>query len=354
MEEVLNIISESYCRNLTCGPNKVIVNTLKGLDKIGYPYVINKNIRYFKYNWIHDSVRGLIETGLYKKPALIGPNIVVLPKDLPRFRPVLTNCIYLHPSQWCVDVWKQIGFSECQVRPWPVGIDAADFYKTKRDPSGKEIMIYYKRRDPLLLDKAISIVKSIGFNPLIIKYGEYNEGQYKQILSKCKFGIWLGISESQGIGLQEAMASGLPLIVCDVNSLFESANEDDYKFPEKLRNFKPTSAPYFEDRCGIIINDFSKLKESIVEMSSNLSFYRPHDFIIDNFSLEKQAMELLSFFDILEPWLQNHSAKSSKGKDHGNFQSSFQGRIIYLIFIIILKTKTLFRILIKHLETRLT
>ena len=342
MKEPLNIISDSYSLDIVGGPNKVIANTIKGLEKIGYPFEINKDILDCRHIWIHDSPKGLIEVALRKIPAVIGPNIVVLPKDLPRFRPDLTNCIYLHPSPWCVDVWKEIGFSECLLKSWAVGIDTEDFDVKKSFSAENEVMIYFKRREPILLKQTIATVKNMGLNPLVVRYGEYNENQYKQILSKSKFGIWIGTSESQGIALLEALSTGLPLIVCNVNSLFESAIEDDYKFPEKLRSFKPTSAPYFDERCGIIINDFSKLKESINEILINISNYKPREFIIENLSLEKQAKELLSFFDIIDQKSPNILTTSIIGKGTGIFTPSYNGRIIYLIFIISRKTKTMF------------
>ena len=347
MKEPLNIISDSYKLDIVGGPNKVIVNTIKGLTKIGYPFEINKDIRNFRYNWIHDSPEGLIEVGLCGIPAVIGPNIAVLPKDLPWFRPALTNCIYLYPSQWCIDLWKEIGFAECPMHPWPAGIDTEDFNVKRSAANSSDVMIYFKRRDPILLNQAIATVKNMGLIPQVIRFGDYNEGQYKQILPKSKFGIWIGISESQGVGLQEALASGLPLIICDVNSLFESSAKNDYTFPKKLRGFKPTSAPYFDERCGIIINDFSKLEESINEMLTNLSYYNPREFVIENLSLEKQARELLSFFDILDQRSRNFLITSTIGKDPGNFKSSFRGRIIYSIFIMRRKTKTVFRIIKK-------
>jgi len=343
LKEPLNIISESYNLDIVGGPNKVIVNTIKGLIKIGYPFEINRDIRNYRYNWIHDSRKGLIEVGIRSIPAVIGPNMAVLPKDLPRFRPSLANCIYLHPSQWCVDLWKECGYSECNMQPWPAGIDTEDFNIKRNITDSSEVMIYFKRRDPGLLDQAVTLVRSMGLNPLIIRYGEYNDGQYKQILSRCKFGIWIGSSESQGIALQEALASGLPLIVCNVNSLFESTGKDGYRFPEKLRSFKPTSAPYFDERCGILIDDFTKLGASINEFLRNISNYKPGDYIIENLSLEKQAKELLSFFDIPEQTAPHHFTRSAIGKNTGSFKTTFRGGIINAVFLINRKTHTIFK-----------
>jgi hypothetical protein len=349
MKLTLNIISDSYNRVGYGGPNKVIINTLKGLEKIGYPYVINKDIRDYKYNWVHDSVKGLIEVGLNKTPAVIGPNIVVMPKNLPQFRPSLNECIYLHPSQWCIDLWKNSGFDECQMSPWPVGIDTEDFKLTRHPESNGNVMIYFKRRDPVLLNSAISIVKKTGLNPQVIKYGEYNEEQYKKVLSTSKFGVWIGISESQGIGLQEALASGLPLIVCDVNSLFESSDIRDFQFRKNLKGFKPTSVPYFDESCGMIVNDFSRLEESVNEMIKNSSYYNNREFVINNLSIEKIAYDLLSFFEKLEHKNSVNFIFPGKKKSGNNFKLSFRGKLIYSFFLIKRKGKTFFRLAKKRL-----
>ena len=345
MDRTLNIISESFQNQKTGGPNKVIENTLKGLSLIGYPFVLNRDLKDYHYNWIHDSSKGLIEVGLQGIPVVVGPNIAVLPSDLPKFRPPLKNCIYLHPSKWCVEVWKEAGFSECLLKYWPVGIDTRDFFIERHNENDKDVMIYFKRRDRQLLDRAVSIVKKKGLNPLVVEYGSYTEENYKLILSKSKLGIWLGVSESQGIGLQEALASGLPLIVCDVNSLFESSDINDYKFPEKFRNFKPTSAPYFDKRCGIIINDFLKLEGSLNLMLANISDYKPRDFVIENLSLEKQAKDLLSFFQILEHDNDDYFNRPVSDNKSEYFKPSLHGRIIFLVFLLTRKIKTVIRLI---------
>lgn len=352
MKEVLNIISNSLGQEKIGGPNKVILNTLKGLDKISYPYVINRNIGHYKFNWIHDSAKGIIEASLRKIPVVIGPNVVVLPDDLWPLEPFLRGNIYLHPSPWCVDVWKKVGFNECPLYAWPAGIDTENFMLTKRSNSHNNVLIYFKRRDPKLLEQAILQVISSGYNPLVIKYGEYDEDIYKALLSKSLFGIWIGISESQGIALQEALASNLPLIVCDVKSLFEAKGENDYLFPEKLRDFKPTSAPYFDKRCGIIINDISKLGDSIKEMSGNVSSYNPREYIIENLSLEKQATELLSFFDILKQKQPYSSSSEFTEYKRKNYFLSFRGRLIYSFFILWRKSRTAIRLLRKNYVKR--
>lgn len=350
MKEPLNIISESYNNNLIGGPNKVLMNTLKGLTLIDYPYVINKDISEYRYNWVHDSVKGLLDIGLFKIPAVIGPNIVILPKELPHFRASLSKCIYLHPSKWCVDLWKEIGFIESKIFSWPAGIDTDRFFQKRTSDDYNNVLIYFKRRNPLLLDRSIEIVKRAGLNPMVIRYGEYNEDQYIRIISTCKFGIWIGVSESQGIGQLEAMSMGLPLIICDVNSLFESNEFSAYKFPVDLQNFKPTSAPYFDNRCGIIINDFGMLEESVNKMVNAFSLFRPREYILENLSLEKQAIELLSFFEVLKEGHQHFFLKHKTFSKIERFKVTIASGLLNNIYLFNRKIITGFKMLKGILE----
>jgi hypothetical protein len=345
MTNVLNIISDSLYQQGYGGPQKVIHNTIKGLEKISYPYELNKDIRAFKYNWIHDSVKGLIEISLNKIPSVVGPNLVIMPQDLPFLGDGLKDSIYLHPSNWCIDLWEKMNFNNCPMYSWPVGIDTDEFKLESRAGINDNVLIYFKRRNPILLMEASRIVTKMGLNPLVIRYGEYTEAQFKETLSKCRFGIWIGISESQGIGLAEALSTGLPLIVCDVKSLFESSDKKDFHFGKTLRSLKPTSAPYFDERCGIILNDFNYLPSVIDEMLNNITFYNPREYVINNLSLEKQALELLSFFEKIENKIGRTISFPAEEKLPGDFKSSFRGRLIYVFFVARRKTKTLMRLI---------
>lgn len=344
MKEVLNIISDSYNKKIIGGPNKVIVNTLKGLDLVGYPYVLNKNVHNYKMNWIHDSIRGFIEVTNSNIPAVIGPNIFTLPKDIPSFIPLKYNSIYLHPSDWCVDVWKQLNYNRCPLHSWPVGIDTYSFAPSTCR-SSKHVLVYLKKRQPELLEYALKIVSQHGFIPIVIKYGSYNEEDYIKALNIASFGIWIGCSESQGIGLQEALSTNLPLVVCDVNSLLESTQQS-YRFPKYVKDFKATSVPYFDDRCGIILKDIHELNDAISHMSMHLSEYSPRDYILDHLTLEKKALQLLSFFQILkEDRKKQHVLKSNSN----NFKIGNLNKLIYLIYIIHRKVKTVFKLFRNYL-----
>ena len=227
---IINIVSTQINKNQINGPKKVLINTLKGLNYLGIKYVFNRPINEYKYNWIHDDQKAIIEAGFVNKAVLIGPNTAVLPKDLPLLRKKLPkNSIYLHPSQWTKDSWNLLGYKETILELWPAGIDLNKFPKITRNDKIK-VLLYFKQRDLSLLNNAKLILEKLNLEYAVIHYGYYKEEEYLKALNECRFGIWIGCSESQGIGLQEALATNLPLIVLDAISLFDYIPTNSKKY----------------------------------------------------------------------------------------------------------------------------
>ncbi len=301
----INIISKQANRTRITGPKKVLVNALKGLDKIGVNYVFNQSLHEHKYNWIHDDQQAMIEAGFVGRAVLVGPNTAVLPKDLPLFRKKLPqDSVYIHPSKWSAEVWNFLGYNESKLDFWPVGIDMDEFQVVKRENNSK-ILLYFKQREVALLENVQKIITNLGFEYILIHYGFYKEQEYKQALQECKFGVWIGCSESQGIGLQEALATNLPLIVLDATSIFDTVATDsksyyEYNFPKSLKVIKTTTVPYFDEKCGIVIEDLKDLEKSILFMHDNIEIYKPRKFIEENLSLEKSALWFVSFFEKMD------------------------------------------------------
>jgi len=302
---IINIISTQVNRDRVTGPKKVLDNTLKGLDSIGVDYVFNKPINEYEYNWIHDDQKAIIEAGFIGKSVLIGPNTAVLPNDLPLCRKKLSKgSIYIHPSKWSADVWNFLDYKEISLDYWPAGIALDEFQAVNRNNKSK-VLLYFKERDLELLNKSKQILENLDLEYILIHYGFYKEKEYKQALQECKFGIWIGRQESQGIGLQEALATDLPLIVLDAISLFDTVPTDSknyfaYEFPKEIKHIKTSTAPYFDDRCGIKIENIEDLEESIQFMLKNIDNYNPREYIEENLTLEKSAKRLVSYFEKMD------------------------------------------------------
>lgn len=290
---MINIITRDFSR--TRGPNKVVRNLLKGLDKIGYPYVINKDINATKRCYIPNRRAPLLKLRIAKSKVTVGPNVYVLPHDIHWFVS-LKNTIYLQPCEWTAQLWRELGFRRAPIKVRPTGIDTDEFHP-KNGIQKKKILVYHKMRDKAELEMIEKTLQEMRLHYHKIMYGCYKEADYKEAIWQSSFIVWHGRHESQGIAMQEAMACNVPILVCDVKSLFEQRS--GYSWPESLSNFKVTAAPYFDERCGLRMIDLSKLKQSIEYIFDNFSRFFPRDYVVENLSLEGQA---LKFVQLWEYW----------------------------------------------------
>lgn len=124
----------------------------------------------------------------------------------------------------------------------------------------------------------------------------YKENNFKELLGKSRYLIWLGRQESQGIALEETLSCDIPILICDVSSVGHCIGGGELNQEEK--DFKDTtSAEYFDKRCGIKIKDLDEIGEAVDKMEADLHDFSPRKYILENLSLEKQARGLLSFYE---------------------------------------------------------
>lgn len=293
---MINIISSFGDRPSERGPGKVFANLIKGLEKIGYPYVVNMNLDATKRLWIHDSVSALY--GMQRSSAckVAGPNLFLLPTHIPRGIS-LKGSLYLQPSDWAKRVWEAAGFTACPIRIWPVGIDAELFRPSTHKPTNRRVLIYHKQRDAIELQQLTERLDDLQVAHTLIMYGKYTEEEYRQALGSASFVLWHGCHESQGVALQEALASDVPVLVWDVTRLSQSSG--GYRFPEAYDSVQVSSAPYFDDSCGVKIHDLRNLPEALDKMQDPGARFAPRDFVTQHLSLEGQAR---AFVGLWEEW----------------------------------------------------
>ena len=291
---MINIISTQATKKITDGSQKVFANLVKGLDKIGYPYVINRALNATNRLWIHDDVTALRYMHRSKAYKVLGPNLFVMPKDIPR-EIDLNGVQYLQPCEWVRRMWEHVGFDACAIRIWPVGIDTDIFRPSDIKPSDKRIMVYHKRRDTRDLQTILDALYKLGLPYRLVLCGQYDEEEYLDLLAETSFQIHLGCSESQGIAMLEAMACDIPILVCDVMRISQA--KTGYNFDTSLDRLPVTSAPYFDDTCGVKITDLSEVKNAIELMLDNLNGFSPRNYILRNLSLERQAQAFVSLWE---------------------------------------------------------
>ena len=99
----------------------------------------------------------------------------------------------------------------------------------------------------------------------MIRYGSYTESYFQEILRTSKYVIWIGCPESQGIAFAEVLSTDTPMLVWDTHSLMQSGITLGFT-PEEVAYDQCTSAPYFDDICGIRIYDERGLASTIEHM----------------------------------------------------------------------------------------
>ena len=257
------------------GPGKVVLNLLKGLKKNGVNFKIND------IGELNGCLQPVPCLGALPPTALIGPNIMVLPSEIPDIWKRFKN--HVVPSEWVKNKYASFPQTQgCNLHVWSVGIDT-DKFKESNKKYEFDCLIYYKNRGTENLEEAESKLKSLKLSYKIIGYGSYTEEEFLDLLSKCRFCLLLTKTESQGIAYMEILSTNTP---CYVYNKQEWDDISPY-------SFAATSAPYFSTKCGTIFSDLSKLERFI----DNIDYFEPRQYILKEHTLEKSAKKYLEFLE---------------------------------------------------------
>ncbi len=295
---MLDILYSYDIRHIS-GPTKVVANLLKGLDKIGCDYHLNSKRPQGSSVYIPNGKSNLFKI-IRKKSSqkiLLGPNLFTFPGDISGYlKPLIARAHgYLQPCDWAINVWQSLDFNLLPLLRWPVGIDTELFHEFPR-PAERRVLLYHKERDKnelAYIERSLDS-KGIGFNT--IHYGGYSQTEYLDLLKKSSLIIWHGRHESQGIALLEALACNIPALVLDAISFYQMEAFPSYPFADTLRSIRVTSAPYFDNRCGIKIHEMSQLPEALDHLVDSTAEFTPRDYVLENLSLERQARHLINLF----------------------------------------------------------
>jgi hypothetical protein len=270
----------------TNGPGKVASNLMMGLDKLGVDYVVNQEA----------DINGCLTAWGPRfmnlpKNTLVGPNLVVVPTDIPQlwyhFKDVLVPC------QWVKNFYETFEMTKnVNIHIWPSGIDTDKFSPSTFLQKDNDCLIYFKNGSEETKNELIRLLDVYKLSYEEINYGGYTEEQLIDVAKRSKFCVVIARTESQGIAYQEILSMGVPCYVVDKTVW------DD----QPQHSCPATSAPYFDDRCGIKCPDFSKLEEFIDELFFEQvltkSKYDPRQYILDNLTLEKCASDYVKLLEI--------------------------------------------------------
>lgn len=233
-----------------------------------------------------------------------GPGMFVFPSGPlvgPLRKELVGRCVYNTLSDWNKKVHEEM--AESMIVPlvtFPYSIET-DYFIPSSEPKTLDCILYVKSRENRVVNYVTNLLNEKGLNYRLFKYGSYNGHDYKMTLPKAKFMITLDAHESQGFAIQEAMSSNIPLLVCDIKSLFD--NIPDGENPNILRKdymgkkLYASSVPYWSEECGMKLDSIFDLDSAIDIMLQKYNTFSPRKFIVENLSNEVCMKRILDYFN---------------------------------------------------------
>jgi hypothetical protein len=200
-------------------------------------------------------------------------------------------------SPWVKAVYEEYYPPPMKMITAPFGIDTKAIEPVRSMESRTRIFIYYKPTHKEKINFVINYLQGLGISYNSIEYGNYQDHDYKESLKNTKFVVWIGIHESQGFALQECLAMNIPILLWDVQSMYEEVWNGRIIYEEHKRTCKKllaTSAPYWSDECGIRIQEKSEFASAFEQMDKMLTTFHPREFIERELSIKACFENLLN------------------------------------------------------------
>ena len=266
-------------------------NALMSYKNITF-YVINNidfnNINLNDFDCVY-SPSVPIDVSLYPNTKFIfGPHFSVFP-ELHQMNIInKSNSIYIQPSKWAAEVWKNHQYCKnIKIKPLPFGVETNKFNEIKQIKDRNQVFIYCKRRDPNEFNLIKKFLTSRNIEYKIFDYLQrYNENEYINYLQNSKFGVWLDAHESQGFALQEALSCNVPLFVWNIKSMRQ-------EYGSSYSDIPATTIPYWDERCGEFFYNMNELEDKFNLFLSKLETYKPREYILENLSMEVCEKKLI-------------------------------------------------------------
>lgn len=222
---------------------------------------------------------------------IFGPQFSVFPEEsLTIIKGSKT--VYNLLSNWVINIWKQ--FPVCNnlnLIALPFGVDTENFIDDKNIIEKKNVMVYFKHRNPTELHFIESFLKNKNIIYSVFSYDrKYDENEYIRFLQNSRYCIWVDAHESQGFALQEALSCNVPLLVWNVTSM-------NQEYGSSYSNLPATTTSYWDNKCGELfynMNDFEVTYNKFIE---NIYNYKPREFILDNLSIDVCENKLIDLIN---------------------------------------------------------
>jgi hypothetical protein len=245
------------------------------LDELGTTVVVLSSI---------DALRQAIEwkrSGRIRR-LLAGPNLVLLPSDVPEVVTAPEIDVYLVNSEWTraayvADAPALAG--RCEI--WPAGVDVGAFAPADR-PGPRTHALLYEKTEPLdLVERCRGSLEASGYAVTSVRYGSYKPDEYLRKLRGSRLAVFFSRAESQGIALAEAWAVDVPTLVWDPGFL-----------ELRGRRVCASSAPYLTSSTGRFFRDEAEFDAALDGIERDAGSLSPRRWVVENMSDEACARKL--------------------------------------------------------------
>lgn len=246
------------------------------------------------------------------KMIILGPHFSVFPTPyICNLISPYNNIFFNTLSDWVANFWKKDIKGNINIIKLPYPVDVKLFNPDNNIEKSNNAFIYLKFRNISEIVNIHNFLLNNNYNVKIFNYEQkYNEEEYISYLKKCSFGVWVGINESQGFALEEALSLNIPLIVYNVKNM---GKEKGYEHNELYCNTKSTTIPYWDERCGEVFYNEEDFEKTYINFLIKYENYRPREYILEN--LEVNSLFNKNWKPLLEKFLLNNKIEDDEKKD---------------------------------------
>ena len=280
------------------GVMRWFLNLQTGLDLLGVEYRIND------YSGLHRKA-GAVAHVVGKShvidkirpghPIIFGPAISAHPYE-DNFWLRTDISLIVISCEWFRRMYERDLPCTIPTAVWPAGIETELWIPSAIKSRGK-ILVYDKIRwrrheyESSLLAPILDRLRQDGLDPVYLRYGHYEEEEYRRLLGEVCAMVFLCEHETQGFAYLQALSSDVPLFAWDRGGLWQ----DPSMYPARVQFGPVTSVPYFDERCGERFQDIDSFHTGFPSFleKTNSGLYHPRDFILENFDLAAQARNYL-------------------------------------------------------------
>jgi hypothetical protein len=273
---------------LTRGPGRRARNLEIGLTRLGIDYEVCGD----DFSRAIGLQLGCVSRYFDSLPAYtpIGPNVVHEPSAHTLIAAKFKN--FVVQSQWVAEYWKWACPELCtgyNFYIYPASVDMEDGFReiAKNRKPEYECLLYTKYQNN---DNRFAAEKLFsGHSSKTIEYSHYTLDELKAACSGAKYCVFNSCCEKSSNALLEILACGVPVFVID-----------SVRWIGDDRFDKCTSAPQFDDRCGMINtregSSFDKFKQNVAA-----GVYKPSEFIEEGYTAEKVAKIVIDIIERCQP-----------------------------------------------------